>query len=74
MDRQLWLLGHQLSMLGFTEQAWEIRTLANQYGELEEDNGPKRLAISVMLSKLPDNINEGVGACIHELLDRCNLT
>ena len=51
-----------------------MRTIANQYGQLEEDNDPKRLAISIMLSKLPDNINEGVAAYIHELLDRDNLT
>ena len=69
MDTKLWLLGHELSMRGFIEQAWEIRRIANQYGELEEENDPKRLAISIMLSKLPDNLSKDVKSHIHELLD-----
>jgi len=68
MDKNLWLLGHQLSMLGLVEQAWEIRTLAHQYGDLADEN-LKRLPISIMLSKLQDNINTCVGARVHELLD-----
>ena len=46
-----------------------MRRIANQYGELEEENNLKRLAISIMLSKLPDNLSIDVKSRIHELLD-----